>query len=144
MLQINYNCKIEMYTEEASERPKVIVATSRILSLVGYLVIVGSCLYALLLICRRKETRFNVFLLGTISFFLVLSVTYLVYLYLIYTSKEYWYSVPLSHVIQMSYLASHWFFQALLLKTALTLPLMFQTTKKENETLEEMAARNKK
>ena len=45
---------------------------------------------------------------------------------------------------QITYLISHWVFEALLLKTALTLPLIFHLSKKEDESIHEMVARSRK
>ena len=123
-----------MFFEEKDEKPRGLVVSSRIISLVGYIVIVSYCLYALVLICRRKETRCNLFLLGTVVGYTIFSVRYLTVLYLTYENKERPHKL-IEHM-QIPKVTADWIFQVLLLKTSLSIPVIFNSTKLNNETVD--------
>ena len=67
-----------MFSEYKDEAPGgLLINSSMIMQAIGYLVILSYCLYTLILICRRKETRRNLFLIGTIISFTVSAFLYL-------------------------------------------------------------------
>ena len=99
------------------------------IGIVGCSVVAISSIYALIVICKRKETNRNWYLISIILLSMVYTIGFMYsdILELQQGHVKYLYAT----ISNLCYGVSHWLFQVLLLKTALTLPVIFGIDDKE-------------
>ena len=98
------------------------------IGIVGSAIVLISCIYALVVICSKKETRGNGFLISIITLSIIYSVGFFV------AEIIYWLKgvtmFKIHTISNVSYTMSHWIFQIMLLKAAMTMPMLFDEDEK--------------
>ena len=97
------------YEDENNALPTHVVIECYI-RFIGCTIIIGYCLYALFLICRKKETWSNLYLLSMIFLTLVYAVCTIVFRIITLETQTRVHSYELYTLIEVCLIVSHWIF----------------------------------
>ena len=107
------------------------------LSIVTFTIQLAATIYAFVVILKKPETRINFFLMSTTTFHFITAALLIVGLF-----ENPKMSNKINYaILSFTLMMGNWLFTIFLLKTALTLPILFEERDSNEETETEMAAR---